>query len=51
MRIEFISRFKKSAYGNISIYNLVNYFLRYMYLYLTFKADTNNVIILFNYYL
>lgn len=49
--MDFIGLFEKSAYNNTYIYNLVNYFLKHIYLYLIFGADINNIIILFNYYL
>ena len=51
IRINFISPFKKSAYGNTYIYNLVDYFLRHMYPHPRFGDDTNNIIILFDHYL
>ena len=51
MGIDFISSFKKSAYSNIYIYNLVNYFLRHIYSHPTSRPGTNDVIILFDYYL
>ena len=51
MKIDFIDPFKKFAYGNTYIYNLVNYFISHIYLFSTINASTNNVIILFDYYL
>ena len=51
MEIDFISPFEKFAYGNTYIYNLVDYFSRHMYPHPTFKAGTNDVIILFDHYL
>lgn len=50
IEIDFINLFKKFAYINIYIYNLVNYFTTYIYLYFTPSADENNVILSFNYY-
>ena len=51
MAIDFIGPFKKFIYDNTYIYNLVNNFLRHIYPYPTFGTGTNNVIILFDYYL
>lgn len=51
MGIDCISPFEKSAYGNIYIYNLADYFSRHIYLHPTSSAGTKNVIILFNHYL
>lgn len=51
MAIDFISPFEKFAYNNSYICNLVDYFSKHMYFHSTFEADTNNVIILFDYYL
>ena len=51
MGIDFISLFKKSTYGNIYIYNLVDYFSRYIYPHPMSGVDTNNVIISFDLYL
>ncbi len=51
MRMDFISPFIKSGYGNTYIYNLIDYFLRHMYLYPISGAYTNNIIILFDHYL
>ncbi len=51
MGIDFIDPFEKSAYGNTYIYNLVDYFSRHMYPHLTSGTGTNDVIILFDYYL
>ena len=49
--MDFIGLFEKSVYGNTYIYNLVDYFLRHIYLYPTSEAGTNDVIILFDHYL
>ena len=49
--MDFISLFKKSAYDNTYIYNLVDYFSKQMYSHPTSGAGTNNVIISFNHYL
>ena len=49
--MDFISPFKKFAYSNTYIYNLVDYFSRYIYFYPIFGTGTNNVIILFDQYL
>ena len=51
MKIDFIGIFKKSVYSNTYIYNLIDYISRYIYLHPTFGVSTNDVIILFNYYL
>ena len=51
MRIDFIGPFKKSAYDNIYICNLVDYFSRHIYPYPTLEADTDDVILLFDHYL
>lgn len=51
MRINFIGLFKRSAYPNIYIYNLVYYLSRHIYPYLTVDANRNDVIILFDHYL
>ena len=51
MGIDFINLFKKSAYGNIYTYNLIDYFSRHIYPHLTFGTNIKNLIILFNYYL
>ena len=48
--MDFIGHFKKFAYGNTYIYNLLDHFLWYMYPHPTFGAHTNNIIILFDYY-
>ena len=42
---------EKSAYDNTYIYNLVDFFLRYIYFHPTSKASKINVIILFDHYL
>lgn len=47
--MNFISPFKRFAYGNTYIYNLVDYFSRHMYQYPTSGVGTNDVIILFDY--
>lgn len=49
--MNFIGLFRKFAYGNIYIYNLLNYFSRHIYFYSTFEASINDVIILFDQYL
>lgn len=51
IRIDFISLFKKSVYGNTYIYNLIDYFSRHIYPYFMSGIYINNVIILFNHYL
>ena len=51
MRIDFIGRFKKFAYDNTYIYNLVDYFSRDMYFHPTFGAGINDIFILFDHYL
>lgn len=51
MRMDFISTFERFAYGNTYIYNLIDYFLKHMYLYPTAGAGTNDIIFLFDYYL
>ena len=51
MEIDFIGPFKKLAYGNIYIYNLVDYFSRHIYPHFISGNGINKVIILFNYYL
>lgn len=48
MGMDFIGLVKRSAYGNTYIYNLVDYFSRHIYPYLTVGASINNVILLFN---
>lgn len=50
-KIDIIGLFKKFAYNNPYDYNLVDYFLRYMFSHSTFGIDINNIIILFNNYL
>lgn len=47
----FISFFEKFIYNNTYIYNLLNYFLRHIYPHPTLETNTNNINILFNYYL
>ena len=51
MGMDFIGPFKKSAYRNTHIYNLVNYFSRHMYPYPTPGAGGDNVISSFDHYL
>lgn len=51
IRIDFIGFFKRFIYGNTYIYNLIDYFLKYIYFYLIISTGTNNVIFLFNHYL
>lgn len=51
MGMDFISSFGKSAYSNTYIYNLFDYFSRYMYPHPTSSASTNDVIIFFDDYL
>lgn len=69
MEIDFISFFEKFIYGNIYIYNLINYFSKHrlfnicdflinmvldklhIYLHPTLGVGTNNINILFHYYL
>lgn len=51
MKKDFIDNFEKSVYNNTYIYNLVDYFLKYIYFYLTIDIIINNIILLFNYYL
>lgn len=49
--IDFISFLKRSIYENTYIYNLVDYFSRYIYLYPMAVTGINNVIFSFDYYL
>ena len=49
--MNFISPFKKSAYGNTNIYNLVNYFSRHISLYLTLGTSKDNIVSSFDHYL
>lgn len=51
IEIDFINPFKISIYENIYIYNLVDYFSRYVYPYPTVDTNITNVILLFNHYL
>lgn len=51
MEIDIIGFFKRFVYKITYIYNLIDYFSKYIYLHLTFRADINNVIISFDYYL
>lgn len=51
IEIDFISLFKRFAYRNIYFYNLIDYFLKYIYLYSIVGNSKDNVIILFDYYL
>ena len=51
MKMNFIGLFRKSAYNNTYIYNLVDEFKKYIYCYLTSGVSINNVIILFDHYL
>lgn len=48
--IEYISPFKRFAYKNTYIYNLIAYFSRHMYLYPTASTSINNIIFLFYHY-
>lgn len=43
--------FEISTNNNIYIYNLVKYFFKYLYLSLTSRTSTKNIIFKFNYYL
>ena len=49
--MDYIGHFKKFAYNNTYIYNLLDHFLRYIYHHPISGAHTNNIIILFDYYL
>ncbi len=49
--MDFIGLFQKFAYRYTYINHLIDYFSRHMYLYPTSSAGTNNLIILFDYYL
>lgn len=51
MKIDFIGPFKRFTHGNTYIYILVDNFLGNIYPHPTSDIDTNNVIILFDYYL
>lgn len=51
MKIDFIDFFERSVYRNIYIYNLIDYFLRHIYLHPTSDTYINNIILSFNYYL
>lgn len=51
MEMDFISFYKRSAYRNIYIYQLIDYFSRHMYPHRTAGAGTDNVIFLFDDYL
>lgn len=51
MRIDFISIFERSSYGNTNIYNLVDYFSRHIYHHPNAESGTNNVIFLLDHYL
>lgn len=51
MGIDFIDFFERSIYGNIYIYNLVNYFSKRMYPHTSTGVDIKNIIFLFDYYL
>lgn len=51
MGINFIGLFEKSAYGNIYIYNLVDYFSKHIYPHPTPGASGDNIILSFDYYL
>lgn len=50
IKIDFIGLFERFTYKNIYIYNLVDSFSKYIYLYSTFGVGTNNIISLFDYY-
>ncbi len=50
MGMDFIGLFKRSAYGNTYIYNLVDYFSRHRYPHPTVGAGTNDIILLFDHY-
>lgn len=51
MGINFISPFERYVYENTYIYNLINYFSRYIYPHLIVGANINNIILLSDHYL